>query len=192
MKVLASSSGPSHWTGTLSYHGAGQSQSLFSQVLHRSRKRPSVLSLIVCSRKEVVYKAYWNQISNISADSISPSDNPVNSLMIRAWIWMFTRVLGRESFPLYRTAYKNSKMSCFCSNIFGYQGTNFHVNYSFAKIFYLHLNPLNTGFVEQNVSLINSTYIKGDRLTNQSAIQCLYGFTAFHSHVSKIWLRNYR
>ncbi len=66
------------------------------------------------------------------------------------------------------------------------------INYSSAKIFYLHLNPLNMGFVEQIVSPVNSTYAKGDRLTNQSAIQCLCGFTAFHSHVSRIWLRNYR
>ena len=63
--------------------------------------------------------------------------------------------------------------------------------YSSAKIFYLHLNPLNMGFVEQIVSPVISTYAKGDRLTNQSAIQCLCGFTAFHSHVSRIWLRNY-
>ena len=47
------------------------------------------------------------------------------------------------------------------------------------------------GFVEQIVSPVISTYAKGDRLTNQSAIQCLCGFTAFHSHVSRIWLRNY-
>ena len=31
------------------------------------------------------------------------------------------------------------------------------VTYSFAKIFYLHINPLNTGFVEQIVSPVNST-----------------------------------
>ena len=46
--------------------------------------------------------------------------------------------------------------------------------------------------MEQIVSPVNSTYAKGDRLTNQSAIQCLCGLIAFHSHVSRIWLRNYR
>lgn len=62
----------------------------------------------------------------------------------------------------------------------------FTLNYSSAKIFYLHLSPLNAGVAEQIVSPINSTYAKDDRLTDQLAIPHLCGFTAFHGHVSRI------
>ncbi len=72
---------------------------------HLSRKRLSVLSLKGCSLKLVVWRAYWNLVSNIKVSMISSSVRPKSSLSISAPTMIFTGVLGREDdLSLYNTA----------------------------------------------------------------------------------------
>ncbi len=77
---------------------------------HFARRRLSVLSLSGCSAKNVVWRAYWNRMSNIRDSSSSSSERSVSSLISSAPIWTLTGVFGRESLSLYKTAYENSSI----------------------------------------------------------------------------------